>query len=177
MMSQAESTAVVGDQASKGSRSSARQGGGGGPAPAPGGGGGFFRQYKPDQGKWTRMGTFSGLLLLAAWGAKFLYDQLQVFEGDDIVSLLVTTGFPIAFLVVIGAVSWWATYSNRKSGDFMIGTEGEMKKVSWSSKGEIVGSTKVVIMFTVLLAATLFLVDLVFQALFSSIGVLKAVGG
>jgi len=123
------------------------------------------------------MGTFSGLLLLAAWGAKFLYDQLQVFEGDEVWNLLVTTGFPIGFLVIIGAVSWWATYSNRKSGDFMIGTEGEMKKVSWSSKGEIIGSTKVVIMFTILLAAILFCIDLLFQALFSSLGVLKVVGG
>jgi preprotein translocase subunit SecE len=55
----------------------------------------------------------------------------------------------------------------------MIATEGEMKKVSWSTKNEIIGSTKVVIMFTVLLALVLFVVDLAFQTMFSSIGVLK----
>ena len=57
--------------------------------------------------------------------------------------------------------------------DFMIATEGEMKKVNWSTRREIIGSTKVVILFTVLLALLLFVVDLSFQALFSWIGVLK----
>lgn len=134
---------------------------------------GVFKQYKPEQGKWTRLGTFVGLLTIAAWGAKFLYDRLQVYEGDEAWRLLITTGIPIAFLVVLGTFSWWLAYSSRKSSDFMIATEGEMKKVSWSTKNEIIGSTKVVIMFTVLLAMVLFVVDLLFQTMFSSIGVLK----
>jgi preprotein translocase subunit SecE len=62
---------------------------------------------------------------------------------------------------------------NRKSSDFMIATEGEMKKVSWSSRREVIGSTKVVILFTIALACFLFVVDLAFQTLFSAIGVLK----
>jgi preprotein translocase SecE subunit len=45
--------------------------------------------------------------------------------------------------------------------------------VSWSTKNEVVGSTKVVILFTLLLAALLFVVDLAFQGFFSMIGVLK----
>jgi preprotein translocase subunit SecE len=143
------------------------------PAPRPGGGG-LLKQYKAEQGKWTRLGTFVGLLALIAWGARFLYLRLNVYE--DIGAwwgLLITTGIPIAFLVLLGALAWWISYSSRKSGDFMIATEGEMKKVSWSSKREIIGSTKVVIMFTVLLALALFIVDLVFQTFFSSIGVLR----
>jgi len=134
---------------------------------------GVFKQYKPEQGKWTRLGTFVGLLAIVAWGAKFLYDRLQVYEGDEAWRLLITTGIPIAFMVVLGTLSWWLAYSSRKSSDFMIATEGEMKKVSWSTKNEIIGSTKVVIMFTVLLAVVLFVVDLLFQTMFSSIGVLK----
>ena len=134
---------------------------------------GVFKQYKPEQGKWTRLGTFVGLLIIVAWGAKFLYDRLQVYEGDEAWRLLITTGIPIAFMVVLGTFSWWLAYSSRKSSDFMIATEGEMKKVSWSTKNEIIGSTKVVIMFTVLLALVLFVVDLAFQTMFSSIGVLK----
>ncbi|MCH9001912.1 MAG: preprotein translocase subunit SecE [Planctomycetes bacterium] len=55
----------------------------------------------------------------------------------------------------------------------MIATEGEMKKVSWSSKEEVIGSTKVVIMFTFMLALFLFVVDMVFQQAFRLIGVLK----
>jgi preprotein translocase SecE subunit len=55
----------------------------------------------------------------------------------------------------------------------MIATEGEMKKVNWSSRKEIVGSTKVVIMFTVLLTAVLFAVDIIFMSFFGWIGVLR----
>ncbi len=52
----------------------------------------------------------------------------------------------------------------------MIATEGEMKKVSWSSKKEIIGSTKVVIVTLLLMGLVLFLVDL-FNTIF-----MKAVG-
>ncbi|MBI1827694.1 MAG: preprotein translocase subunit SecE [Planctomycetes bacterium] len=55
----------------------------------------------------------------------------------------------------------------------MIATEGEMKKVNWSSRREVVGSTKVVILFSMAMALYLFVVDIVFQTLFQAIGVLK----
>jgi preprotein translocase SecE subunit len=42
-----------------------------------------------------------------------------------------------------------------------------MKKVSWSSRKEVVGSTKVVIVATFVLAVLLYGVDLVFIRLFS----------
>ena len=53
----------------------------------------------------------------------------------------------------------------------MIATEGEMKKVSWSSKKEIVGSTKVVIVTLLIMGAILFLVDLFFSYFFKLINV------
>ena len=135
--------------------------------------GGLFKQYKPDQGKMTRTGTFIGAGAIVAWGAKFLYDRLQLFEGVEGWRLLITTGIPILFAVVLGAIAWRIIFAHRATSDFMIATEGEMKKVSWSSRREIIGSTKVVIMFTILFAVLLFIVDLFFQNLFSSIGVLK----
>jgi preprotein translocase SecE subunit len=55
----------------------------------------------------------------------------------------------------------------------MIATEGEMKKVNWSTRREIIGSTKVVILFTILLAVILFTVDIVFMTFFAWIGVLR----
>ena len=55
----------------------------------------------------------------------------------------------------------------------MIATEGEMKKVNWSTRREVIGSTKVVITITIFLAILLFCIDLVFQALFRAIGVLR----
>ena len=59
------------------------------------------------------------------------------------------------------------------SCDFLIATEGEMKKVNWSTRREIWGSTKVVIVFTLFLAFLLFSVDIVFWSFFSAIDVLK----
>ncbi len=136
-------------------------------------GGGLFRQYKAEQGKNTRVGSFIGIGVLIAWGAVYLHDYLSVFEGDEAWRLLITTGIPIFFAAVLGALAWWFVFGNRSVGDFMIATEGEMKKVNWSTRKEIIGSTKVVILFTVLMAVLLFVVDLLFQALFVWVGVLK----
>lgn len=148
-------------------------GGGVPPARSAGGSGGWLQQYKPDQGKATRTGTFVGVGLLVAWGAKFLNDRLALYQGDEGWRLLITPGIPIAFAVVLGVIAWRLTFVSRKSSDFMIATEGEMKKVSWSSKREVIGSTKVVILFTVLMALFLFAVDFAFQVFFKSIGVLR----
>lgn len=110
---------------------------------------------------------------MIVWGAVFLYDQLQVYEGDEWWRLLVTTFIPIVLAAAMFALVWWASLVSRSSSDFMIATEGEMKKVSWSSKREIIGSTKVVILFTFLMALFLFLIDNVFITLFQWIGILK----
>lgn len=141
--------------------------------PPAGGARGFFQQYKPEQGKSIRWGTLCCAGALIVWGAVFVYDQLQVYEGDEWWRLLITTFIPIVFAAAMFAVVWWTAFVSRSSSDFMIATEGEMKKVSWSSKREIIGSTKVVILFTLLMSVFLFAVDLVFQAIFSGIGILK----
>ena len=82
-------------------------------------------------------------------------------------------GHPLVFAAGMFAVVWWFAFVSPKISDFMIATEGEMKKVSWSTRREIIGSTKVVIWFTIFLAVYLFVVDLLCQGFFSSIGVLK----
>jgi preprotein translocase subunit SecE len=143
---------------------------------ARGGPDGFFGAYKPDQGKTTRTATLVAAGSLVAWGAYFLYDRLQVYEGDDWWRLLITIGIPLTFAVVLGALAWRYSFAHPKTGDFMIATEGEMKKVSWSTRREIIGSTKVVILFTFAMAIYLFAVDIGFQKLFQWIGVLKATG-
>jgi len=131
------------------------------------------KQYKPELGRATRIGTFMGVGAMIAWGTVFLNSRLSVYQGDEAWRLLITPGIPILLAVALGAAAWWLTFVNRPSSDFMIATEGEMKKVSWSTRREIIGSTKVVILFTVLLALYLFVVDVAFQFLFTSIGVLK----
>jgi len=171
-MSQKNSTAVVGEEPGERAETALS----GPPRQAvhrPRSGGGLFGQYKPEQGIWTRRGTFIGAGLIVAWGAKFIYDQLSIYESNEAWSVLITTGIPVLFAVVLGSIAWRLSFTNRKTGDFMIATEGEMKKVSWSSKKEVIGSTIVVIAFTVLLAVLLFSVDVLFQFIFKSINVLK----
>lgn len=141
--------------------------------PPAGGSRGFFQQYKPEQGKSIRWGTLACAGALTAWGAVFLYDQLQVYEGDEWWRMLITIVIPIVFAGMFFGLVWWVAFVSRTSSDFMIATEGEMKKVSWSSKREIIGSTKVVILFTLLMSVFLFVVDLVFIRLFNLIGILK----
>jgi preprotein translocase SecE subunit len=48
-----------------------------------------------------------------------------------------------------------------------------MKKVNWSTRREIVGSTWVVIVITFALAAMLFGIDLLFAAFFGAIDLLQ----
>ncbi|MEK6797943.1 MAG: preprotein translocase subunit SecE [Planctomycetota bacterium] len=146
----------------------------GGPLPVPSGrSGGVFQRYKPEQGTYTRTGTFGCGLAVIAWGSYFIWDQLRAYESDDAVSLLITNGIPLLYGAVLGAVLWWLAFANRGAGDFMIATEGEMKKVNWSSRRELIGSTKVVILFTTLFAVFLFVVDVLFQRIFKLLGVLK----
>ncbi len=111
---------------------------------------------------------------MIAWGVMAIYDQLQVYSGDDTVSLLITVGIPFAFGVAAFAGAWHFCYGRRSTSDFMIATEGEMKKVNWSTRREVIGSTKVVIMFTLFMAFFLFAADLGFQQLFKMIGTLKS---
>src|SRR3712207_9446120 len=58
--------------------------------------------------------------------------------------------------------------------DFLIATDSEMKKVNWTSRRELIGSTKVVIVFMFLIAAFLFVIDVVFSYFFYMIDVLKS---
>lgn len=59
-----------------------------------------------------------------------------------------------------------------KTVDFLIATDGEMKKVNWSTKKVIRDSTYVVIGATFLIAAVIALADYVFFKFFQAIGVL-----
>lgn len=127
--------------------------------------------YKRGQGKYTRGVTFVVGAVIAAALAKFISDRLSVTS----LSQYFVFGIPLAVFVGIAAMMFWIV-NRPRNADFMIATEGEMKKVSWSSKKEIIGGTKVVIATTFILAVLLLAVDLAFSFFFTWIGVLQ-VGG
>ncbi len=123
--------------------------------------------YKRNQGKYTRISTFAAIVVIGAIGAVILGQQLKAWLGITLLEYAV----PVVLIVAVTALMFWIV--NRPStADFLIATEGEMKKVSWSSRREIIGSTKVVIVTTVILAMLLFGVDMAFAIFFERIGVM-----
>lgn len=57
--------------------------------------------------------------------------------------------------------------------DFLVSTDGEMKKVNWSTKRDVYRSTLVVIFSSLVIAAGLFAVDTAFASFFKAVGVLE----
>ena len=115
--------------------------------------------YKRGQGYYTRLYTALVLFVIVATGSYVLYSKLQ---GSNI---WVATLVPMVVCVLFGVVIYFLV--NRASvADFMIAAEGEIKKVSWSSKKEIIASTLVVICVVALMALMLWVADMVFQLIF-----------
>ena len=135
-----------------------------------------FEFYKKGQGKWTRGLTMAGGAGIVVLGAWWLYEEPLATIGYRLPGNygLLLQAFGAALFVVLGLyLSFWVSYVRHGSGDFFIATEGEMKKVSWSSRKEIVGSTQVVIFTLIFMGVLLFVVDLGFMLLFYLLGVLK----
>ena len=135
------------------------------------GGSSFFQIYKKGQGYYTRMGTAIGAGILAFGFAHFVWEQLD-FDESWVPGMWLKSGIPVLVVVALGIFIYWVAGVYRKSCDFMIATEGEMKKVNWTTKKEIIAATKVVIITTILTAGLLFVVDLAFMNFFQWIGVL-----
>jgi preprotein translocase subunit SecE len=125
--------------------------------------------YKNGQGRYTRVGTAVGvafvILILAYYAMVVLGRHLPMAETW---SVYVQFGVPALFgaaMVVVAALAL-----NKPSFvDFLIATESEMKKVSWSSRPELLGSTTVVIVTVFLMALIIWLVDMVFVAMLTKV--------
>ena len=130
----------------------------------------IFNIYKRGQGKYTRLCTGFGLGLIVALGCLRLFSKLQASDfgiGRD-VELIIETMVPAALFVLLGLLIYWLV--NKPSvANFMIDAEGEMKKVSWSSRQEIVTSTFIVIFVVVFMALLLGFFDVAFQMIFDKI--------
>jgi preprotein translocase SecE subunit len=74
-------------------------------------------------------------------------------------------------LVGIGLI-YWLVGVRARSVDFLIATDGEMKKVNWSTRKTIVDSTWMVVFASILIAGLIYIIDVVFQWFFALVGVL-----
>lgn len=86
-------------------------------------------------------------------------------------ALYIQYGVPSALFVVLAFVIF-RLVNSQKFADFLIATEGEMKKVSWSSKEELIGSTIVVIATVAIMAGLIYLADFSWAFALKKIGVL-----
>jgi preprotein translocase SecE subunit len=74
-------------------------------------------------------------------------------------------------LFVAGAAFIFFLVNKPRFADFLIATEGEMKKVSWSNRQELIGSTTIVIVTVVILGVFIALSDYGIVALLRAINV------
>lgn len=123
-------------------------------------------RYKPLQGRRARLATAIGLGGVVALGLVQLYDQLGDYPKTT----------QLAVPTVVGAILAWLVYRVVEYPpfvEFLIATEAEMNKVSWTSKDELKRATAVVLVTVALMAVFLFGVDFLWQFLLRMIGVLR----
>jgi preprotein translocase SecE subunit len=120
-----------------------------------------FDIYKRGQGKYTRLYSAFGAAIVAGLGCFALYKKLQ---ANDL-GLWVETMVPVGLFAALGLLIFWLT-NKPAVADFLIAAEGEMKKVSWSSRKEIAVSTFIVIVVVILMATLLGITDLGFLFFF-----------
>jgi preprotein translocase subunit SecE len=118
--------------------------------------------YKRGQGTPTRLGSGLGLFVIVLIGCVVLYQHLAE------QSILVQTLVPVGVCVVLSWLIFWLM-NKPTVADFLITSEGEIKKVSWSSRREIVVSTTVVICVVILMAVGLAVIDLLFNWIFGDL--------
>ena len=120
-----------------------------------------FDIYKRGQGKYTRLYSSFGAALVAGLGCLQLYKKLQATD----LGLWVKTMVPAGLFVALGFLIFWLV-NKPAIADFMVAAEGEMKKVSWSSRKEIAVSTFIVIVVVIVIAMLLGVTDFSFRWFF-----------
>ncbi|MBN1817650.1 MAG: preprotein translocase subunit SecE [Sedimentisphaerales bacterium] len=126
-----------------------------------------FKIYKRGQGHHTRLWSAIILFAVVAVGCYRLHQELAAL-GNPWIQNFVPAGLAAAAAL---AISW---VSNRPNvADFLIASEGEIKKVSWSSRKEIVASTTVVIIVVIFFGIMLTAADTVFAWLLTDVNTLN----
>ena len=128
--------------------------------------------YKAGQGYYTRMGTVIGVTLVSVLGILWIWKYLERLQVGAVNPLYVAAGGSILIGGILTFVVYWLVFVKPRTVDFLIATEGEMKKVNWSTRREVQGSTVAVIMTMLILTVFCYLIDRAFFAFFAWIDVL-----
>ena len=123
--------------------------------------------YKKGQGTAARGVAGVVAAVLGVWAA---HQMWYTFFGASVVVRVI--GAVIAAALFGGAPIYLVLF-HHQAVDILIETQQEMKKVAWSSRAEVFGSTLVVLATVILLAAFILSTDLVVNALFRLIGLFR----
>lgn len=132
--------------------------------------GGRMAYARPGLGRAVRLTAFAGIAGLTAFGAYALYmaPSINSLWWRDIAGPAMVFGkalslkpilFPAiaVFFSVMGLV--FLLLNQEKWADFLIETEGEIKKVSWPARKEFVGSAMIVVLVVAVVSMFLHYVD------------------
>jgi preprotein translocase SecE subunit len=127
---------------------------------------------KPGQGRWARLTGYVGFAVLALFGAVALHHlpdyASKWWGGEKGLADLPLLGArltlrPVFFPAVaffLGSMVGFHLFVNRPSAaDFLVDTQGEMKRVSWPTRREWIGSTIVVLVLVIILSFFLYGAD------------------
>lgn len=130
-------------------------------------------RYKPAQGFTARTSTALALGVIFAAGLWRLAETLVAVSSPSWVSQpLSRLGIPLA----LAAAATWFLYRLVNQSDFaefLIATESEMNKVSWTTWADLKRATTVVLVTVVFMTSYLWIVDQVWSTLLKWIGVLR----
>ncbi len=129
--------------------------------------------YKAGQGYWVRLMSAYGYGAVIALGLVWLWKE---FDGVTVFGLeptYVRVGIMLLAALIFGGITWYLLGVHRSTVEFMVATEGEMRKVNWSSRQEIATATRVVILLTLFTAMYCRGFDFVFAGIFTWMTVLR----
>jgi preprotein translocase SecE subunit len=139
--------------------------------------------FKPNQGLRVRRGTLIGLIIVGVCGIITLLQHRTLSAGAwtlDIpgTNLMIPLMFgvnmtmPVVLGILLVWVAWrivnWPAFA-----DFLIATEAEVNKVSWTTRKRLVQDTIVVLVTVFLMTLFLFLVDVFWIRALNVVGVLS----
>lgn len=141
--------------------------------------------YKRSQGQRVRRGTMLAILLVVLAGVWVLVNNtLRTAPKDWIVPVPFTDqqvhllpDIRITVPVLLIAFTLWFAYrivNFPTFADFLIATEAELNKVSWTTRKRLVQDTIVVLITVVLFTVFLFVVDILWWYALTQVGVLKS---
>lgn len=120
--------------------------------------------YKPNQGRIVRQLTVLAIWLVVALGCWRLYATLDGSTSNKAIAVGVPGALLLAGLWIGYRLINWPRFA-----DFLIAVEAEMKKVTWPSREEVKRASVVVIVTIAILAISLFLFDIFWQAFFDAL--------